>query len=245
MNSFYEVPAPLTSNPTAHELNEFAKSAKLFQKTRYGALATLKFIRRVGEASSEHIAWKCDLEFPSGIVEMVCKFKANNGKLCFLSERHVQTMKECFKTVASTTIPNLRVAEYVICEIPTTSDVYYLWFEEFLPNFQKFLKYPNAFETSKKLAVSFSKRVRALQSKMLKSGKSPLIDAQGAIVEGCLVLSDIETADTLSRFSDISADECVKHIKISLQEDDHGGLLWGIGFTVVAVIASTLLFSLE
>jgi len=218
MKTYYEVPAPLSTTPAAAELNDFAKSAKLFQNTRYASKTiTVNSIQRVVEPTSEHVAWKCELHVDNHILNMVCKFKIVAGKLCLLSKRHAENMRTCFDLVAlyAKKVAALRVAEHVICEVKRATGTYYLWFEEFLPNFQKFLKYPTASSISLRLSVSSRRRIQWLQQKMLDDGKSPIFDAQGSIVEGCLVLSDIETAATLSRWDDIDADDCVRHIRQS------------------------------
>ncbi len=98
----------------------------------------------------------------------------------------------------------------------------YVWMEEFIPYFTKFLAYPNNRNINKRLTISSSPRVQELQQVMLDQRCSPLIDAQGgfgerpydgAVDRSVLILSDIETAQSLaSKFGDIDEEECMSYI---------------------------------
>lgn len=224
--SYYEIRAPFGATVTSADLNQFISDNDCQvsdSNFNYGGRLTVVVTNSIRSASTEHIVWKCRVNCNGKTYDFVCKLKKQDDAVYLLSRQHAESMFANFQTVGSVIdgfkLRAIRVAKFFVCQVNHNGQIYYIWFEEFLPGFRKFLmpNQPPHLSTSQYLTLSVSLRVQQLQMIMLGIGESPLIDAQGAVlpngIDNVLVLSDIETARSLSKFTNIDEEECIRAIQ--------------------------------
>lgn len=166
--------------------------------------------------SAEHSVWRCNVIIGTNKYPFVLKLKrSSEGRLMLMSPAHGNSILSNFHVVQTILIRHrlekLRVNRYFYIQI----DTYRVWFEEYLPKFEKFLQYPDDPDCSLALSLSNSRRITQLQLAMISEDRPPIIDPQGFWNQDFdeIVLSDIETTATLSKFNDINAERCIDHIR--------------------------------
>jgi hypothetical protein len=248
MSSYYEIDElvlfPLKT-VNSQSLNEFFSKREhsiAFSSIDLSEVATyeLNFTNRIESESGVHMIWICQVEVKfnshdSKVFETVVKFKKLGGSLYSMSEKHALSMHHnCEKVshiISQYQFGDIRTTTYFVLRVAD----FYIWLEEKLEKFQKFLAHPLHENINKRLSISSSTRVERLQAAMLANGESPIIDAQGGLVicydaDGKvlndakskpisqIVLSSIETANSLSKFAKIDSSECTAIVRNHVTE---------------------------
>ena len=188
-----------------------------------GVNAQIVITKEIGSVSSEHSVFKCRVEFGNRFIpDCVVKLKKMNGALHFLSEIHALQMVSNYSMLneciyESEMQNSIQVNNYILVHSEDKfGQKYCLWIEEYLPSFQKFLRWKTDSDLNRRLSLSNRNEIKELQLWMIENEYSPLVDPQGYYDRktNTIILSDIETVESLSqKFKDVDSDSCLNYIE--------------------------------